>query len=90
MSYLKLHGVLVNVYTNPSRKKADGSATEEKDRIQLLGDVPLENGGTRKDLINITVSDGAVYENQEGTEIIVPVGVMAPQKGTIVYYLARR
>lgn len=89
MSMLTLKGVLVNVYTNPARKTRDGSLTEEKDKIQLLADIQLENGQTRKELVSLTVPDAAKYEGQEGVELALPVGVMAPQKGVIIYYVPR-
>ena len=89
MSMLTLTGTLVHVYTNPARTLRDGSQTEEKDKIQLLADFPLENGQTRKELVSLTVQDGRKYEGQEGVELHLPVGVMAPQKGTIIYYVAK-
>lgn len=87
MSMLTLQGTLVNVYTNPGRKKDDGTSFEDRDKIQLLADVPLLNGQIRKELVSLTVKDGRKYEGREGESLSLPVGVMAPQKGTIVYYV---
>jgi hypothetical protein len=86
MSMLTLTGVLVNTYRAPLRKGAE-AGEKEKDRIQILGDVPLPNGETRKDLISITVPDVRKYEGQEGVEVSLAVGVFAPAKGQILYFI---
>ena len=88
MSMFTLTGVLVNTYRAPLRKGAEASEVE-KDKIQILGDVPLQNGEVRKDLITITVPDVRKYEGEEGTEISLPVGVFAPAKGQIIYFMNR-
>lgn len=89
MSMLTLTGVLVNTYTNPARKMRDGSLSDEKDKIQLLADIQLQNGQTRKELVSLTVPDATKYEGQEGVELRLPVGVMAPQKDKIIYYVPK-
>lgn len=79
-------GTLVHTYRAPLRRGADANEVE-KDRIQILGDIPLANGETRKDLVNITVPDVRKYEGEEGTIITVAVGVFAPAKGQILYFI---
>ena len=84
MSMITLNGILVNVYTQPKRGERD-----EKDKIQILGDIPIENGGVRKDLITVTVEDARAYEGREGSEVSVPVGAFSPAKGTVIFYVAK-
>lgn len=88
MSMFSITGTLVNTYRAPLRKGAESSETE-KDKIQILGDIPLANGEVRKDLVSITVPDVRKYEGQEGTEITLSVGIFAPAKGQIVYFINR-
>lgn len=88
MSMFSITGVLVNTFRAPLRRNAESSEVE-KDKIQVLGDVPLTNGETRKDLVTITVPDVRKYEGQEGTEISLSVGSFAPAKGQIVYFINR-
>lgn len=88
MSMFSITGTLVNTYRAPVRKGADSSEIE-KDKIQILGDIPLNNGEVRKDLISITVPDVRKYEGEEGSVITVAVGVFAPQKGQIIYFINR-
>jgi hypothetical protein len=86
MSMLRLTGILVNTFRAPIRKGAEVGEVE-KDKLQLLGDVMLNNGETRKDLITITVPDSRKYEGQEGTEFSIGVGAFSPAKGQVVYFV---
>lgn len=88
MSMLTLKGVLVNVYTKPAKTTASYTV-EEKDKIQLLADIPLENGQTRKDLVTLTVPSAKSYEGREGEEMSLPVGVMALAKNNLIFYVTR-
>lgn len=81
MSMITLNGTLLNVYKAPAR-----GDSEEKDKIQILGDIPLPNGEIRKDLMTITVKDARAYEGKEGQEISLAVGAFAPQKGTVIFF----
>ena len=87
MSMITLNGVLVNVYRQPSRKDAD--TVLEKDKIQVLGDIPQSNGEVRKDLATITVPDASQYEGRIGEEISLPVGAFAPNKGTVIFFASK-
>ena len=84
MSMISLNGILINAFKTPA--KGD---FEEKDKIQIMGDVVLQNGSVRKDLITITVPDADEYEHLKGTEISVGVGVFAPQKGTVIFFIQK-
>jgi hypothetical protein len=87
MSMITLNGSLLNVYKAPIRKGAEDGETE-KDKIQILGDIPLRNGEIRKDLITISVKDARKYEDLEGTEVSIAVGAFAPQKGAVIFFEA--
>lgn len=88
MSMLTLTGTLVHVYTKPAKSNASYTS-EEKDKIQLLADVPLENGETRKELVTLTVSDARQYKGREMEELNLPVGVMAMGKNNLVFYVSK-
>ena len=87
---LNLTGVLVNVYKAPAfvEKNAEEGLEkpEEKNKLQILGDVALKNGETRKDLLTVSVKNIGDFEGLEGTEISVPVGAFAPSKGSIIFF----
>ena len=82
MSMITLNGTLLNVFRTPAR----GEGAEEKDKVQILGDVALPNGEIRKDLMTITVKDARAFEGREGTDISLAVGAFAPQKGTVIFF----
>lgn len=84
MSMIQLHGTLLNTF------KAKNREGEEKDKIQLLGDIALPNGEVRKDLMTVSVQDLRDYEGREMDEVSVSVGVFAPQKGTVIFFETRR
>ena len=88
MSMITLNGTLLNVFRAPVRKNAQEGETE-KDKIQILGDIPLPNGEVRKDLMTITVNSYRDYQDQVGGEISVSVGAFAPQKGTVIFFEAK-
>ena len=87
---LTLKGTLVNVFTTPKKTNKEGEEYGGQDKIQLLGDLPLENGESRKDLITLTCHDAEVFGGLTGVEIELPVGVMSPAKGQIVFYIPKR
>lgn len=93
-----LCGEVVKVYVQPggvSRKT--GEAYDPRDKVQILGHIPLPEGGHKLDLVTLNVENGKVYEALLNKVIRVPVGVYAlnrsvgyfiPQGGMPV--LARR
>lgn len=84
MSMISLNGTLINCFKTPAKAEIG-----EKDKIQILGDVMLPNGSLKKDLITITVPDASEYEDRQGKEISVGVGVFAPQKGTVIFFIQK-
>ena len=87
---LNLTGVLINTYKAPAYvskdAEKDAEKPEDKDKLQILGNVGLKNGETRKDLLTVTVKNIQDYEGLEGSEISVPVGAFAPSKGSIIFF----
>lgn len=81
MSMIQLSGILINTF-----KTVKSEHSDSKPKIQILGDVAMPNGEVRKDLMTITVKDISKFENQEGTEITVPVGAFSPMKGQIIFF----
>lgn len=77
-SMLTLNGVLVNTFVSPGGvSKKTGESFEARDKIQLLCDIPLQDGGTRKDLVSMTVESAADYRGREGEVMSLPVGTYA-------------
>lgn len=86
---LNLTGVLVNTFTQPafeSKEALEGEQKPQKPKLQILGDVVLKNGEIKKDLISVSVPNLEPYEGKEGTQVTIPVGAFAPQKGSVTYF----
>lgn len=86
MSMIQLTGQLINTFKAPRRKNAD-EGEEEKDKLQILGEVLLTNGETKHELITITVKDSDKYIDKLNTRITLPVGAFAPQKGSVIFFV---
>ena len=82
-------GQLLKAFSERQTNRETGEETT-KQRIQLLGDVPLRDGtGSRHDLVTLTVDDLAPYRELEGKTIQVPFGFFAPAKGQVITFVPK-
>lgn len=75
-----------------SERQVNRDTGEEvtRNRIQLLGDVPLRDGsGSRHDLVTLNVDDLSLYRSMEGKTIQVPFGFFAPAKGNVITFVPK-
>lgn len=79
-----LTGQVVNVFTAPKVVKEDGTSYGGQDKVQILGDIPLQEGQTRKDIITLTTSQGAELQKAIGSTVVAPVGFYA--KGSVISF----
>lgn len=86
---LDLTGELINTYTSPAGQNKKGEDYEARDKIQIIGDIELPNGETRKELISLTVEDATIYEKFKASVIRVPVGVIATGARSITYFVRK-
>jgi len=90
MSMFTVSGKVINVFDQQGKVDQDtGEVGETTPRLQLLGNMPMPNGEMRMDMITVKVENKKVYEALEGKEIRLPIGVFAPSKGQIVYYVPK-
>lgn len=87
MSMLTLSGQLINTFETPKGEK-DGKEYGGQDKIQILGEVVLQNGESRNDLINLTTHEKHFFEGMTGQKIRVPVSVFATGK-SITYFIPK-
>lgn len=82
-----LCGQVANVYVQPGGvSKKTGEAFNPRDKVQILGHVPLQGGGTKLDLVTLNVEDARIFQAAQGKTIRVPVGVYAIGK-TVGYFI---
>lgn len=73
-----LCGTVMNVFVQPGGvSKKTGEAFDPRDKVQILGQIPLPEGGHKLDLVTLNVENGKVFEAVSGKLIRVPVGVYA-------------
>lgn len=82
-----LCGQVANVYVQPGgTSKKTGEAFDPRDKVQILGHVPLQDGKTKLDLVTLNVEDARVFQSAMGKTIRVPVGCYASGKA-IGYFI---
>lgn len=86
---LTLFGRVVNVFVQPGgTSKKTGEVFEPRDKVQLLGEIPLPTGDHRLDLVTLSVEDATEYKRMVGKAIRVPVGVFAAGR-SVTYFIPR-
>lgn len=84
-----LCGQVANVYVQPGGvSKKTGEAFDPRDKVQILGHIPLPEGGKRLDLITLSVEDARPYQAAVGKQIRVPVGFFASGRN-VAYFIPR-
>jgi len=90
MSMFTVSGTVINVFDQQGKvDKETGEITPTTPRLQLLGNMPMPNGESRMDMVTVKVENKEAYEALKGKEIRLPIGVFAPSKGQIVYYVPK-
>ncbi len=75
---LTLKGTLLNVFMTNEYIREDGSKVPPKTKLQLLTKVSLKNGGTKNQLIDLSIPPEKVakYKGKENTPVEVEVAVI--------------
>lgn len=89
-SMFTVTGQVLKTFVQPGQvDKATGEVGESSIKVQIMGEMPVQGGDSRLDLITLTVQDKPAYDALEGKRVRVPLGFFAPQKGTIVYFIPK-
>ncbi|MGE1530878.1 hypothetical protein [Pseudomonas fulva] len=82
-----LCGQVANVYVQPGGlSKKTGEVFDPRDKVQILGQLPLPAGGHKLELVTLNVEDARAFESIQGKTIRVPVGVYAIGK-SVGYFI---
>lgn len=82
---IKISATLLNVYTsNDYTNRETGEVIKGKNKLQLLLETPLKNGGSRKELMDISIPADKVklYKGQENQIVEVDVATV----GKVIFY----
>lgn len=82
-----LCGQVANIYVQPGgTSKKTGEVFDPRDKVQILGQLPVPSGGHRLELVTLSVEDAKMFEGHQGKTIRVPVGVFATGR-SVVYFI---
>ena len=90
ISMFTVSGTVVKTFTQPGQlDKETGEIAKSSIKVQIMGEMPVQGGDSRLDLITLTVEDKKTYEELKGKKVRVPLGFFSPQKGNIVYFIPK-
>ena len=69
--------------------KETGETSKPSIKVQIMGEMPVQGGDTKLDLISLTVEDQKTYDALKGKKIRVPLGFFSPNKGNIIYFIPK-
>ena len=58
-------------------------------KVQLMGEMPVQGGDSKLEMITLTIEDKKTYDDLRKQNIRVPLGFFSPQKGKIVYFIPK-
>ena len=82
-----LCGQVANVFIQPGgTSKRTGEVFDPRDKVQILGSVPVATGGHKLELVTLNVEDATIFQNLLSKLIRVPVGFYSIGK-TVGYFI---
>lgn len=90
LSMFTVTGQVLKTFVQEGRTdKETGEVGKDAVKVQIMGEMPVQGGDSRLDLITLTVEDQKSYEALKGKRVRVPLGFFSPAKGNIVYYIPK-
>ena len=82
-----LCGQVANVFIQPGgTSKKTGDTFDPRDKVQILGSIPLAAGGHKLELVTLNVEDAAIFQNLVSKIVRVPVGFYTSGK-SVGYFI---
>lgn len=82
-----LCGQVANVFIQPGgTSKKTGEVFDPRDKVQILGSVPVATGGHKLELVTLNVEDATIFQNLLSKLVRVPVGSYSIGK-TVGYFI---
>ena len=90
LSMFTVTGQVLKTFIQPGQvDKETGEAGKPSVKVQIMGEMPVQGGESRFDLITLTVENQKTYSELRGKRVRVSLGFFAPQKGNIVYFIPK-
>ena len=82
-----LCGQVANVFIQPGgTSKKTGETFDPRDKVQILGSIPLAAGGHKLELVTLNVEDATIFQGLVNKVVRVPVGFYSIGK-TVGYFI---
>ena len=89
MSMLTLTGQLINIFESPKGvSKKTGEEYGGQDKVQLLGEVQMENGSSRNELLTLSTHNVEYFSGYVGKRLSVPIGAF-PNGETVQFFIPK-
>lgn len=80
-------GQVMNVYIQPGgTSKKTGDEYDPRDKVQILGQLPLPTGGHKLELVTLNTEDARLFEQAIHKTVRVPVGFYAVNR-SVGYFI---
>lgn len=90
LSMFTVTGQVVKTFIQAgSVNKETGEVREDTAKVQIMGEMPVQGGDSRLDLITLTVENPKTYEPLRGKRIRVPLGFFSPSKGQVIFFIPK-
>jgi hypothetical protein len=90
LSMFTVTGQVLKTFIQPGQvDRETGEVGKPSVKVQIMGEMPVQGGESRLDLITLTVEDKKTYDDLRTKRVRVPLGFFAPQKGNIVYFIPK-
>ena len=89
-SMFTVTGQVLKTFVQPGQvDKETGEVSKPSVKVQIMGEMPVQGGESRLDLITLTIENQKVYDDLKLKRVRVALGFFAPQKGNIVYFIPK-
>ena len=86
---ITLTGTVLNVFTQQGGKdKKTGDQFADRDKVQILGAMNLQNGEVKNELFTLTVENYRDFKEYLNKNISIAVGAMASGRN-VIFYVAK-
>lgn len=90
ISMFTVTGQVLKTFIQPGQVNRDtGEVGKSSVKVQIMGEMPVNGGDSRLEMINLTVEDQKTYDDLKMKRVRVPLGFFSPQKGNIVYFIPK-
>lgn len=89
-SMFTVTGQVLKTFIRPGQvDKETGVLSQPSLKVQIMGEMPVQGGDSRFEMIDLTIEHESDYKPLAGKRVRVPLGFFAPNKGNIVYFIPK-